>query len=218
MRHVSGWLVFALGAVATIVLWQTDAVARQLGGLSTLAVGGTVSVMFGLAVAANTLNRLKTKRLTRDLRTALNNHHYAVGTLESLEVLISSSLPTGERTRFNEHFVNIAGRSAEALHGHGWLEVVHPEYRQSVVEIVSRPLTNKRSREHTFCLRRPDGQIAWIHESLVPRCNERGELIEFIGTAINITQFVENESSLDKQLGAVKSDASRKAWKKPVMM
>jgi PAS domain S-box-containing protein len=211
MRHVSGWMSFGLGVVATIVLWQTDAIANQLGGLSTLAVGVTVSVMFGLSIAANTLNRLKTKRLTRDLRDALNHHHYAVGTLESLQVLISSCLPTGERTRFNEHFINLAGRSAEALHGNGWLEVVHPEYRQGVVEIASRPLITKRSREHTFCIRRPDGQIAWIHESLMPRCNEKGELIEYIGTAINITQFVENESSLDKQLGTLKTEMEKLA-------
>lgn len=78
MRHVSAWLVAVLGLAASAALWQADMIERVVGDVSTLAVGATVSVMIALAVAANAVNRLKTRRLTRDFRAALNSERLAL--------------------------------------------------------------------------------------------------------------------------------------------
>ncbi len=210
MRHVSAWLVLILGACASGVVWHTGSIEGAIPGFSTLVVGVTVSVCLALAVAANAINRLKTRRLTRDFRAAMTSERLAVDTLGALDVMTSSCLPTGERTRFSERFVKFLGRTEAQLQGHGWLESVHPDDRQSVLEIVSKPLTgNGRNREQDVCVRHREGNYVWIHETLSPRFDQKGELIEFICTAVNITQQVENEAKLSKQIDDLKADLDK---------
>jgi PAS domain S-box-containing protein len=209
MRHVPAWLVAALGIAATAVIWQAGAVERVAGRLSTLLVGATVSVVLALAVAANAINRLKARRLARDFRAALNSERLALETLGALDVMISACLPTGERTRFNENFLKFVGKNAAQMQGRGWLEVVHPEDRQGALELVARPALNARARERDLCVRHHGGDYVWLHETLVPRFDDKGGLIEFIGTAIDITQRIETETSLDKQIGDLKTDLSK---------
>ena len=207
MRHVSAWLAGGLGVAATLVIWQTDAIERAIGGVSTLVVGITLSIMFALTVAANSINRLKTKRLMRDFRAAIHSQRLALDTLGSLDVMISACLPTGERTRFNECFLQFVGRPTAQLQGHGWLEIVHPDDRQEALDLVGKPLSvQKRPRRQDICIRHRDGDYVWLRETLVPRLNAQGELIEFICTAVNITPQIESEAALDKQIGELKND------------
>jgi len=207
MRHVSTWLVAVLGIGATVLVWLTGAIEQKAGGIAPLLVGLTVSVMFALAVAANAVNRNKTKRLARDFRIALNSEELALGTLGGVEAMICACLPNGERTRFNERFQHFLGRSAEQLQGRGWLELVQADDRQCAVELAARPLSAKRgARQHDMCVRRASGERAWLRETLTPRFDEKGNLVEFICTAIDITAHVLAESNLDKQLGTVKQE------------
>jgi PAS domain S-box-containing protein len=214
MRHISAWLVGALGVVATAVLWQTGTIARGLegdkpGALSVFVVGATVSIMLALAVAANAVNRLKTRRLCRDFRAALASERLALDTLAGLDVMISACLPTGERTRFNDRFLKFVGANAAQMRGMGWLEVVHPEDRQGAVDVLARPATTARPREYDLCVRHRDGQFVWLHETLVPRFDSKGKLVEFIATAIDITRRVETEVALDKQANDLKTDLGK---------
>lgn len=210
MRYISTWLVLALGVSASAVLWQTRIIERQLGDLTPLVVGVLISMMFALAVAANAVSRRKARRLTRDLRTALQSERLALDTLSSLDVMISACLPTGERTRFNDWFLQFVGRSETQMRGHGWLEAVHPNDRDAALELAARPLSpNESVREHDLCVRHANGSHVWLHETMVPRLNERGELAEFICTAVNITSHVESAAALDKQIGDLKADLSK---------
>src|SRR5262245_60306278 len=220
MRHISAWLVAILGIAASVVVWRVDAVEQALGGPdaqitmpggwappSTIVVGVMVSVALALTVAANAINRLKTRRLARDFRLALNSEALALGTLGSLDVMISACLPTGERARFNHQFLQFVGRTEAQMFGHGWLEAVHEDDRRTVLELMARPLTsNERPREHDLCVRRSDGKFVWLHETLTPRVDDKGRVIEFIATAVDITQHVENVAALDKQIGDLKAD------------
>src|SRR5204862_445147 len=80
----------------------------------------TGSVMLALAIAANAINRAKTRRLTRDFRVAVGSERLALDTLSALDVMISACLPTGDRTRFNEAFLKFVGKTAAQMQGHGW--------------------------------------------------------------------------------------------------
>lgn len=210
MRHVSAWLVLSLGIAAAAVLWQSKAIERGIGGLTPFAVGATISILFALSIAANAVNRLKARRLTRDFRTALNSERLALDTLAGLNVMISACLPTGERTRFNERFLQFVGRTAAQMQGNAWLEAVHSNDRQAALDLITRPPSaNEGPREHDMCVRHRSGDFVWLHESLTPRFDDSGQFIEFIATAINITKHVENEAALDKQIGDYKADLAR---------
>ncbi|MFM9994267.1 MAG: PAS domain-containing protein [Phycisphaerales bacterium] len=211
MRYVSAWLVAILGLAASAIVWQTDAIERAVGAeLSAPVVGAVFSVALALAVAANVINRLKTRRLTRDFRAALASERLALDTLGSLDVMTSACLLTGERTRFNERFLKFLGLSEAQAQGLGWLEAVHPDERDPVIELLKKPLGDKeRVREHDVCVRYRDGRFVWIHETLVPRFDAAGEPIEFIGTAVDVTPHVESAAAMDKQVGDAKADLAR---------
>ncbi len=210
MRYVSAWLVAILGLAASAVLWQSDAIERAVGEMSAFVVGATFSVALALAVAANTINRHKTRRLSRDFRTALKSERLALDTFGALNVMTSACLPTGERTRFNERFLKFLGLTEAQVLGRGWLEAVHADDRQPALDLVARPLSEgSSSREHDLCIRHRDGRFVWLRETLTPRFDEKGELIEFIGTAIDITRHIENVAALDKQIGDLKADLSK---------
>ncbi len=210
MRYVSAWLVAILGVAAAAVLSQTDAIERAVGQKSTFVVGATLSVALALAVAANALNRRKARRLARDFRAALASERLALDTLGALNVMTSACLPTGERTRFNEHFLRFVGRTEAKMQGKTWLEAVHTQDCQKVLEIVAKPLSDPpRSREHDFCIRHRDGRFVWVRETLTPRLDDKGNLIEFIATAVDITPHMETVASLDKQMGDLKADLAK---------
>lgn len=207
MKHVSAWLVTLVGIGASAMLWYHDVIGQTVGQRqATLIVGVTVSLMIAFSVGANAINRLKTRRLTRDFRAALNSERLALGTLGALDVMISSCLPTGERTRFNDCFLKFVGRTAAQMKGHGWLDVVHPDNRQAVLDLVTKPQVNGRSRRHDICVKHRDGDYVWLRETLAPRFDAKGEVIEFIGTAFNVTQHLENEAALEKHATALKAD------------
>src|SRR5688572_16349191 len=209
MRSIPAWAVGVLGLAASAILWQADFIERTLGGAATIIVGGTFSIMLALAVAANAINRAKVRRLAKDFRAALGSERLALDTLGSIDAMVSACLPNGERTRFNERFAKFVGLPAAQLQGRGWLETIHPEDREAALEIVARPVSNGRSREHDLCIRGKGGDYVWVHEILVPRFDERGRFVEFICTAIDITPRVENEAVLHKQISDLKADLAR---------
>ena len=70
MRHVSAWLIGLLGIVATVFLWHNGRLENLLGSWAMLVTGSAVSFMLALMVAANTINRLKTRRMTLHFKSA----------------------------------------------------------------------------------------------------------------------------------------------------
>lgn len=201
MRHVSAWLIGVLGIVATVFVWHNGRLESLLGSWSMLIIGVAVSFMLALMVAANTINRLKTRHMIRHFKSALRTEKTTLETLQSVNVMITACLPTGERTEFNHHFLELLGRPFEELQGKGWLEFVHPDDRQDVLSIVERPLaTNETRREHDYCIQHRNGQYIWLRETLTPRFDEKNQLVEFTGTAIDITAQVRNETAFDEQI------------------
>ncbi|MCH7572747.1 MAG: PAS domain-containing protein [Planctomycetes bacterium] len=207
MRHVSAWLIGLLGIVATVFLWHNGRLENLLGSWAMLVTGAAVSFMLALMVAANTINRLKTRRMTLHFKSARRTEKTTLETLQSVNVMITACLPTGERTEFNHHFLELLGRSFEELQGKGWLEFVHPDDRQDVLSIVERPLaTNETRREHDYCIQHRNGQYIWLREALTPRFDEKGKLVEFTGTAVDITAQVRNETAFDEQLTDLRAE------------
>ena len=207
MRHVSAWLIGLLGIVATVFLWHNGRLENLLGSWAMLVTGAAVSFMLALMVAANTINRLKTRRMTLHFKSARRTEKTTLETLQSVNVMITACLPTGERTEFNRHFLELLGRSFEELQGKGWLEFVHPDDRQDVLSIVERPLaTNETRREHDYCIQHRNGQYIWLRETLTPRFDEKDQLVEFTGTAIDITSQIRNETAFDEQLTDLRAE------------
>jgi PAS domain S-box-containing protein len=72
----------------------------------------------------------------------------------------------------------------------------HPEDRQRVVDLFRRSEIEKAELEVDYRIVLPDGTIKHLHTIGRPILNESGELVEFVGTAIDVTAAKQAEEAL----------------------
>ena len=92
---------------------------------------------------------------------------------------------------------HLEGRNFIAdTHGpsHGWLNnYIHPEEQPRVLEAVHDAISKKSSFELEHRVLRVDGTPGWTFSRAIPILNERGEIVEWFGTATDITERKKQE-------------------------
>ena len=68
------------------------------------------------------------------------------------------------------------------------LERIHPEDRDSFLQAFSRVIDQRVDSEVEYRIVLPDGAIKWVHGIGHPVLNANGELVEVIGTTVDITE------------------------------
>lgn len=81
---------------------------------------------------------------------------------------------------------------------------IHPEDRKRVRDLFERCAAEKVDYQADFRLLLPDGSIKYQHSMGYPILNEAGELLEFIGTAMDTTEQVQARMALEKALAEIK--------------
>ncbi|MGC9455932.1 MAG: EAL domain-containing protein [Halothiobacillaceae bacterium] len=79
-----------------------------------------------------------------------------------------------------------------------FLAAVLPDDRERVADAVTRLRRNRENFDETFRIRRPDGQIRWVHARAQPVGETQGELLT-AGTASDITREKQTEQRLRAQ-------------------
>ncbi len=90
-------------------------------------------------------------------------------------------------TFFNKYVFDFTGRTSEELAGTAWLEVVHEEDRDRCVNTYLKAQEARQPFVMEFRARRADGEFRWIYDTAAPRFASDGELLGYIGTAVDIT-------------------------------
>ena len=89
-----------------------------------------------------------------------------------------------------------------------WFGKIHPEDRPRTQSLFEKCEAEKTSYEADYRVVLPDGSIKYQHSVGRPVLNGSGELIEFIGTAIDVTEQVQARSALQKAFDEIeKSEA-----------
>ncbi|HEY9665283.1 MAG TPA: PAS domain S-box protein [Coleofasciculaceae cyanobacterium] len=116
----------------------------------------------------------------------------------------------------NQHWYNYTGLTPEQTLGDGWVIAVHPDDRsrtvarwQKAAEIVECYKVEYRQRHH-------NGQYRWHLASVGPLCNEKGNVIKWLGTAIDIEERKQTEAERTRllayeQAARAASEAARSA-------
>jgi PAS domain S-box-containing protein len=81
---------------------------------------------------------------------------------------------------------------------------LHPEDRLVVLEIVERAYRDKTDYEVSYRTLLPDGSIRHIHEVGHPVVSESGELVEVVGTSMDVTEQWKAGAELEKALEEIK--------------
>ncbi|MFT3784678.1 MAG: PAS domain S-box protein [Tepidisphaeraceae bacterium] len=88
------------------------------------------------------------------------------------------------------------GQTFDECQGLGWLNAIHADDRPAVQAEWMRCLTAKSIYRNEHRLRRADGQYRLMTAHGVPILNDNGDVVEWIGTHIDITDFRAAEARL----------------------
>ena len=89
-----------------------------------------------------------------------------------------------------------------------WFGKIHPEDRGRTQSLFEKSETEKTPYEADYRVVLPDGSIRYQHSVGRPVLNASGELLEFIGTAIDVTEQVQARAALQKAFDEIeKSEA-----------
>jgi PAS domain S-box-containing protein len=94
-------------------------------------------------------------------------------------------------------YEEIWGRTCEELYAspHAWLEGIHPDDRERVLE-AARTKQTSGDYDEVYRIVRPDGTIRWIQDRAFPIRDESGQVYRVVGIAEDITTRKRAEESL----------------------
>ncbi len=97
---------------------------------------------------------------------------------------------------FTEFWQVLTGQTYEASQGSGWLDVVHPEDRETVERLWNHSFTNRVLFNTVYRILTVAGKYNYYAVRSVPVIDESGELRKWIGAFSNITERKEVEEEL----------------------
>ena len=94
----------------------------------------------------------------------------------------------GATTYVNPTWSRMSGLPAAKAMGDDWLQAVHPEDRDRIIENwkLAAGKSNKNTADYRFI--HPDGSIVWVIGQAVPEINADGKIIGYVGTITDITE------------------------------
>ncbi len=102
-------------------------------------------------------------------------------------------------TFFNKAWLDLTGRTLDQELDNGWIEGLHPEDSHGFLAQYNRSFAARERFSVEHRLRRYDDQYCWILNNAVPRFDSDGTFAGYIGSAIDVSQRREAETSLRYQ-------------------
>jgi PAS domain S-box-containing protein len=118
---------------------------------------------------------------------------------ENIEEVFWLTSPDKERMLYvSPAYEKIWGRSTEALYEDPdqFLEAIHPDDRERVEEAIPRQAEGNYDIQYR--IRRPDGEIRWIHDRAFPVEDENGSVVRIAGVAEDITEEKQVQRERDR--------------------
>jgi PAS domain S-box-containing protein len=103
---------------------------------------------------------------------------------------------TGAILYVNERWSELTGRRDEEVLGYGWAHAVHPEDRDYTLAAWRQAIARRRSLNIQFRLLRPDGSMVWVTGQAEPELDERGNVLNYVGTCTDISAQKDTEQQL----------------------
>ncbi|MBD9363544.1 CHASE domain-containing protein [Methylomonas fluvii] len=106
----------------------------------------------------------------------------------SAPVLIWLSGPNKLCYWFNKVWLDFTGRSIEQELGNGWSETVHPDDLEFCLNHYSQHFEKQQPFSMEYRMKRHDGEYRWLLDTGIPRYDDHGEFVGYIGSCIDITE------------------------------
>ena len=96
---------------------------------------------------------------------------------------------------FNKIWLEFTGRSIEQEMGNGWAEGVHPDDFERCLNTYVRAFDARQAFDMDYRLRRFDGEYRWLTDHGVPRYDEQGAFVGYIGSCLDVTERKRTEQA-----------------------
>ena len=166
-----------------------------------------------LDVLSGTSNELAT--LTRDLKQRYQEKAMALREEEALLKMTENLATIGwwtwslgsNRNSWSDNLFRLYGLEpgSVAPSHEAWIQAIHPSDRQRVTTLVTCAVEQKAELDFEWRVNRPDGADCWLLSRAYPVLDATGNLLRYIGTAIDITQRHQAELSLTQRTALLAS-------------
>jgi PAS domain S-box-containing protein len=156
---------------------------------------GAIFVVFAetLLVFALLWERARRREVERSLRESEERFRLVADTAPAL---IWMSGTDKKCTFFNEGWLNFTGRSIDLELGDGWAEGVHAEDLPRCLDTYTGAFDRREQFRMEYRLRRHDGEYRWILDIGVPRLDDEGSFVGYIGSCVDLTDRKVAETAL----------------------
>ena len=104
-------------------------------------------------------------------------------------------------TYCSEPWLEFTGRSLEAQMGNGWTEGIHPDDITECMATYVDTCDRRVPFQMQYRFRRHDGEYRWILDTGVPRLDDKGTFVGYIGSCVDITDRKLAEEALKSLSG-----------------
>ncbi len=189
----------ALRGLPVILLSARAGEEAQVEGLETGADDYVVKPFSAQELLARIGANLSLARLRRETAEALReseDRYRALIELSPQFVFMAS--PDGAITFVNQYAQDFTGHSLDQLQGSGWVECIRPGDRERISSRWRKAIQDASEYKIEIPFRYNDGTCRWLDTRSVPVRGESGQVLYWIGIAIDITDRKYAEAELEK--------------------
>jgi len=119
--------------------------------------------------------------------------------VDSIPGLIHSARPDGHLDYFNKPWLEYLGVTLEQVSGWNWTAFIHPEDLDGIVTKWRASLATGEIFEYETRVRRANGEYRWMFHRKVPLRDERGNIIKWYGSSLDIEERKRAEEKIREQ-------------------
>jgi len=108
------------------------------------------------------------------------------GIADFVPIPLIYSSADGSCTRVNRAWLDFSGRTAEQERARGWVSLIHPEYRRTVVKQCRHAFQSHGPFDAKAPVRHRDGVYRWMLGKGAPRFGEDGSFDGYVGCLIDL--------------------------------
>jgi PAS domain S-box-containing protein len=154
-------------------------------------------VIMGAAPHTRNSGRRRSRVATKTATTELSPPPTIVARLSDTAMpgMLWSGDPAGQRTFFNQRWLQFTGRSEARQLGHGWLKGLSAGDQGRYLKELQAAAREKRPLRTSYRLKRSDGQSRLLLEEARPYLDSDGRLIGFIGVCMDVDDLQGTEAT-----------------------
>src|SRR6202142_3244758 len=123
--------------------------------------------------------------------------------VDSIPALIHTAMPNGYLDYFNKPWLEYLGVTLDRVAGWNWTDFIHPEDLDGIVAKWRACIATGEIFEFETRVRRANGEYRWMFHRKVPLRDERGNIVKWYGSSLDIEERKTAEEQLRRNTHAL---------------